>query len=63
MKTGDVIRIKAPAQVAGLMATIVRRSRATGGLTVKLIQARGAYQVGAELNVAPYEVEPATIVR
>lgn len=65
MKRGDVVEFneRIP-RLTGAKCQIVRISRITGGLTVKMIDRVGeAYAPGTELNVSAYEVRPAMLVR
>ena len=56
MKRGALGWLKdLPAPLAGAPVRIERISKATGGLTVKLLEARGAYRFGELLHVKAYE--------
>lgn len=63
MKRGDVIEFKPSTLLGGMKAVILRRSKRTGGLTVELLEDRGAYRKGETLNVAQYDVQAATVAR
>lgn len=65
--TGNVVvRIRDDYDVEylrGALVRIVRRSRATGGLTVAFVVACAAYKIGDEINIMPADVESATEAR
>lgn len=66
LKKGDVVEFTAsmPRVFLGKKAAIVRVSRATGGLTVKLVEkVSDAYVIGEEVNVHPYNVRRAVKTR
>lgn len=62
MKRGDVIVFK-DGVLAGAKGVIVRKSKRTGGLTVELLEDKGAYRKGEDVNVAQYDVRSATETR
>lgn len=56
-----VVRLKPafmPAFLAGAKVQVLRQSAISGRLTVRMLERRGVYQVGAEILVSPAEVEP-----
>jgi len=53
---GDVVEIT-DGPLKGLRAAVVRRSRKTSWLTLKLIDAYQGYKCGDEVCVAQYEVK------
>lgn len=62
MKRDDVIEFK-QGVLKGAKARIVRISKRTGGLTVELIENKGAFRKGESVHVAQYDVRPAMAVR
>lgn len=64
MKKGDVIVFKEHGTVlGGMKAVVIRKSKRTGGLTVELLEARGAFRKGATVHAAEYDVRIATETR
>lgn len=62
MKKGDVVEIK-NGILAGVQAVILRQSRRTGGLTLELLEDKGAYKRGNTVNMAPYDVRISMVTR
>jgi hypothetical protein len=65
VKRGDVVEFneRIP-RFSGTKCQIVRVSRRTGGLTVRLLTAVGVvYPVGTELNVSAYELRSSMVAR
>ena len=63
MKKGDVIVFKDSVPLSGLRGVIVRISKRTSGLTVELLEDRGAYRKVQEVHVAQYDVRSAMETR
>ena len=63
MKKGDVMEFKEDTLLPGAKVLILRVSKRTGGLTVELLEARGAFQKGTEMHVKQYEVQSVTVTR
>lgn len=55
-KRNELLWVTVPGAPRKLSARLVRESRITGGLTVRLQEQFGAYNLGDELNVTPAEV-------
>ena len=62
MKKKDVIIFKNGA-LAGAKGTVIRISKRTGGLTVALLEDRGAFRKGELVHVAQYDVAVVMVVR
>ena len=59
---GDVVIFKTGV-LAGGRGKVLRVSRKTGGLSVELIEDKGAYRKGEYVHVQPYDVQSATETR
>lgn len=57
MTPGSIGRIKNGGPLDMAVVKVIRQSKRTAGLTVEMMATVGAYAQGAQVNIAPYELE------
>jgi hypothetical protein len=56
-RAGDIVLVQIPNCPVRPRAAVMRQSKVTGNLSLRLLADAGAYKEGSDINVAPYEVE------